>query len=305
MEQITAYINSNGELKEPEDSIITCYTRDEYEARKHFGRKHYAIKQQDEVDYNNAIVKGGNYIWHYYIPTERNFDNLNNPTISRLVYLATYVNNDNYISYDNGRILSRYQLQDLLNLDTSTFKRFLREAKKYNYLIEDETGFQINASIFGKGKLQKAKDQRAAKLFIYSTRFLYEHATIDSHRTLAYMYMILPYVNLTYNVLCENPWETDKTKISKISVDTLCAKLGLNVSHSKRFVNQLLKIQYPDKNGDKRGVLVAVRAAKNDVIKEYLCINPALYSVYANKERIAQMTGIEDIFLIKEEGDET
>lgn len=302
MDKVKAYVNENGELKEISDnSVIIHYTEKEYEVRKNYGRKHYSMKQQDETDYNKAIAKGGNYIWHYYIPTERNFDNLNNPTISRLVYLATYVNNDNYIAYDNGRILSRCQLQDLLNLDSSTFKRFLREAKKYDYLIEDEYGYQINTNIFGKGTLQKTKDQRAAKLFVYSTRFLYEHTTIDSHKTLAYMYMILPYVNLTYNVLCENPWETDKTKIHKMSIDMLCQKLGLDVSHSKRFVNQLLKIQFPDTNGDKRGVLVAVRAAKNDVIKEYLCVNPMLYSIYANKEKIAQVTGIEDIFLIKEE----
>lgn len=304
MERIKAIINDKGEVKEPpENSVVTCFSEEEYNSRKNYGRKHYAIKQQDESDYDNSISEGGSYVWHYFIPSERSFDNLNNPTISRLVYLATYVNKDNYIAYDNGQLLSRGQLQSLLKLGDTSFKSLLIEAKKYNYLIEDEQGFQINSNIFGKGKLQKAKDQRAAKLFIYSTRFLYEHATIDSHKTLAYMYMILPYVNLTYNVLCENPWETDKAKITKMSVDTLCAKLGLNISHSKRFVNQLLKIQYPDKNGDSRGVLVAVRAAKNDVIKEYLCVNPALYSIYANKEKIAQATGIEDIFLIKDVND--
>lgn len=300
MEKITAYINEKGEIKEPDDGVLTYYSQSEYENRKNFGRKHYAMKQQDESDYANNINEGGNYVWHYFVPTEPNFDSLNNPTISRLVYLATYVNGDNYIAYDNGRILSRCQLQDLLKLGDTAFKSFLKEAKRYNYLTEDEYGFKINTNVFGKGKLQKNKDQRAAKLFIYSTRFLYENTTIDSHKTLAYMYMILPYVNLTYNVLCDNPWETDKTKIHKMSVDMLCERLGLDISHSKRFVNQLLKIQFPDINGDKRGVLVSVRAAKNDVIKEYLCVNPMLYSIYANKEKIAQITGIEDVFLIKE-----
>ena len=300
MEKITAYINDKGEVKEPNNCVMTCYTEEEYESRKRFGQQRYKTKQQDGADYDCSINDGGNYVWHYFVPTERNFDNLNNPTISRLVYLATYVNKDNYIAYDNGRLLSRCQLQDLLGLESTAFKSFLKQAKKYNYLIEDDCGYQINPNIFGKGKLQKLKEQRAAKLFIYATRFLYEHATIDSHKTLAYMYMILPYVNLTYNVLCENPWETDKSKITKMSVDTLCSKLGLDPSHSKRFVNRLLEIQYPDMNGDKRGVLVAVRTAKNNVIKEYLCVNPAFYSVYANKDKITQLTETEDIFLIKE-----
>lgn len=305
MERITKFISdSTGEIKDIEDGVLTYYPQDEYERRKEFGKLRSKTKLQDEIDYENVVSEGGNYVWHYFVPAEHNFDSLNNPTISRLVYLATYINNDNYLSYDNGQLLSRSQLQSLLNLGDTAFKSFLRQTKRHNYLIEDDSGFQLNPNIFGKGKLQKVKDQRAAKLFVYSTRFLYEHATIDSHKTLAYMYMILPYVNLTYNVLCENPWETDKSKITKMSVDTLCAKLGLDISHSKRFVNRLLEIQYPDKNGDKRGILVAVRAAKNDVIKEYLCVNPAFYSVYANKDKIAQLTGFEDIFLIKEVTDQ-
>ena len=85
-----------------------------------------------------------------------------------------------------------------------------------------------------------------------------------------------------------------------MTVETLCEKLGLDVSHSGRFVNQLLKIQYPDRNGDTRSILISVKDTKNDKLREFLCVNPRLYSVFANKEKIMELTGLSNAFLIKE-----
>ena len=43
MERIKAIINDKGEVKEPsENSIITCFSEEEYNSRKNYGRKHYA-----------------------------------------------------------------------------------------------------------------------------------------------------------------------------------------------------------------------------------------------------------------------
>lgn len=301
MDDIQGYFGRNGEVTEKnENQIMRVYDREEYERLRRFGIKHFEMEKQDRQSYLDAVGDGGNYVWNYFVPEQNSYENVINATVTRLVYLATFINGDGYIAFDNGKIMSRNQIRDKLKLDESTFKRFLRDAKEAEYLDEDDTGFRITSSKFSRGKLAKEGNQRAAKLFIYSVRFLYEHATVTSHKTLAYLYLIMPYVNLTYNVVCENPLETDRTKVRKMTVVELCNKLGLDITHSTRFINQLLKIQYPDRYGDKRSILVSVKDSKNDELREFLCVNPNLYSVFADKEKIYQITGLSDIFMIEE-----
>lgn len=298
---VEAVVMKNGLVKPvQDDEVVNVQSQAEIDARREFGVKHFEIEKQDRKDFLSAVGDGGTYVWNYYVPLEANFSNIINPTVARLVYLATYINKDNYIAFDNGRIMTRQNIQEVLRLDNRTFMRFLKEARANNYLLEDDTGFRLPLDKFGKGTMTKDKNQVAAKLFIHSVRFLYENATVSSHKMLGYLYVIVPYINLTYNVLCENPLETDKDKVRKMTVETLCEKLGLDVSHSGRFVNQLLKIQYPDRNGDTRSILISVKDTKNDKLREFLCVNPRLYSVFANKEKIMELTGLSDAFLIKE-----
>lgn len=298
---IEAVVMKNGLVKPvQDDEVVNVQSQAEIDARREFGVKHFEIEKQDRKDFLSAVGDGGTYVWNYYVPLEANFSNIINPTAARLVYLATYINKDNYIAFDNGRIMTRQNIQEVLKLDNRTFIRFLKEARANNYLLEDDVGFRLPLDKFGKGTMTKDKNQVAAKLFIHSVRFLYENATVSSHKMLGYLYVIVPYINLTYNVLCENPLETDKEKVRKMTVETLCEKLGLDVSHSGRFVNQLLKIQYPDRNGDTRSILISVKDTKNDKLREFLCVNPRLYSVFANKEKIMELTGLSDAFLIKE-----
>ncbi len=298
---IEAVVMKNGLVKPvQDDEVVNVQSQAEIDARREFGVKHFEIEKQDRKDFLSEVGDGGTYVWNYYVPLEANFSNIINPTAARLVYLATYINKDNYIAFDNGRIMTRQNIQEVLKLDNRTFMRFLKEARANNYLLEDDVGFRLPLDKFGKGTMAKDKNQVAAKLFIHSVRFLYENATVSSHKMLGYLYVIVPYINLTYNVLCENPLETDKDKVRKMTVETLCEKLGLDVSHSGRFVNQLLKIQYPDRNGDTRSILISVKDTKNDKLREFLCVNPRLYSVFANKEKIMELTGLSDAFLIKE-----
>lgn len=301
VDDVEAIIRKDGEVVPlRDDEVVSVRKQSEVDARREFGVKHFEIEKQDRKDFLSAVGDGGTYVWNYFVPLEANFSDVINPTVARLVYLATYINRDNYIAYDNGRVMTRQNIQSILKLDDRTFMRFLKEAKANNYLSEDEKGFRLPLDKFGKGTIAKKKNQVAAKLFIHSVRFLYENATISSHKMLGYLYVIVPYISLTYNVLCENPLETDKEKVKKMSVEALCEKLGLDVSHSGRFVNQLLKIQYPDRNGDTRSILISVKDAKNDKLREFLCVNPRLYSVFANKEKIIELTGLSDAFLIEE-----
>lgn len=300
-EEVSAIVTKNSEVRDVgDDDVLIRYTRSEYESRKKFGMSHFEQEKKDRLSYLSAVSDGGNYVWNYFIPLEANFDKIINSTVTRLVYLATFINSSNYVAHENGKPMDRKQVQELLKLDDSTFKRFLRDAKENDYLVEDDVGFKLLPTKFGKGTIQKSDDQVAAKLFVYSVQFLYENATVASHKWLAYLYMIIPYVNLHYNVLCENPWESDKTKVCKMSVETLCEKLGLDPTHSSRFVNQLLKIEFPDRFGDTRSILVSVKGAKNSKIREFLCVNPALYSVYANKEKLMELTGLRDVFMLEE-----
>ena len=111
---IEAVVMKNGLVKPvQDDEVVNVQSQAEIDARREFGVKHFEIEKQDRKDFLSAVGDGGTYVWNYYVPLEVNFSNIINPTVARLVYLATYINKDNYIAFDNGRIMTRQNIQDI------------------------------------------------------------------------------------------------------------------------------------------------------------------------------------------------
>jgi hypothetical protein len=111
-------------------------------------------------------------------------------------------------------------------------------------------------------------------------RYLYENTTTKSHRYLAYLYRLIPYINASYNVFCSNPEETDRSKIKWLTAREMCTILGLDESNETRVVNTLFKLSFIDKNGDSRSVIKMLQDVKNGETRRFIAINPQFYQGY-------------------------
>ena len=86
-----------------------------------------------------------------------------------------------------------------------------------------------------------------------------------SYVNLGLLYDLIPHINFVTNTICENPYETDPTKLKKLNQKQICELLGI----SKPTFNRLLDMEYEGKV-----VFAEVRIKRK--FKSYL-VNPWVF----------------------------
>lgn len=71
-------------------------------------------------------------------------------------------------------------------------------------------------------------------------RKLYIMVQPSQHKHLGYLFKMLPYVNLEYNVLCHNPLESNLDDIQLMTVSEFCGAIGYDISNWHR-LNKIYK----------------------------------------------------------------
>lgn len=128
----------------------------------------------------------------------------------RMLHLALYMdlNNDGLLM-ENDKPLKRSGIAQIWGLkDPKQAGKFLKELVEVGFLEKEGQNFKISEGYHTMGHV--AKDQPFAKL--YQTK-IKDLATNTSPETLGLLYKIIPLVNMFTGTICENPFETDETKI--------------------------------------------------------------------------------------------
>lgn len=230
----------------------------------------------------------GKFFWSLYYPEEDYFMDVSDAVLSRIIYLMTYLPYDkNYLVIREDvtmpyRPMRKDDVQRVLGLTRQWFDNFWNSLMQTGIIAEQENGKLVVCDRFRRGKLgtRDKKDMSAMKIFDNCVRYLYENTTTKSHRYLAYLYRLIPYINASYNVFCSNPEETDRSKIKWLTAREMCTILGLDESNETRVVNTLFKLSFIDKNGDSRSVIKMLQDVKNGETRRFIAINPQFYQGY-------------------------
>ena len=161
------------------------------------------IKHKNQTDY--WFKEFGGYIHMSYTRNQLLFNELNisRPNISRIIYLATYIEynykEENLLvrkraNINNTKHLNKKDLKKLLKLSPNAFREFIKEMKELNLLYEVEDKFYLTDEYFSKGKCNFNKGEYA-RIFIKTTQMLYENCSPRQHKQLAYVYQLLPFLN--------------------------------------------------------------------------------------------------------------
>jgi len=138
--------------------------------------------------------------------------------------------------------LSLRELPMFMRLSESTARRFWREICP-KYAHEDEDGaIHINSSAIRLGKLSKGNGGYQ-KVHRDAFKSLYRKIPASKHRYIGYVLKLLPYINIEYNVLCENIFETDIEDMYPLSVKAFCKRLGYNYSAASRLIKEYEKLK--------------------------------------------------------------
>lgn len=162
----------------------------------------------------------GGHINMSYIKNELLYNelNLDSANISRIIYLSTYVDYNNregelfknklvYHGYRNKiEVMNKKDIKRILGLTDRTFDRFFKDVKENNLLIENEDGtFSLNEKYFCKGTIAKKdpyfKKGNYTRLYIDTTRKLYEGVKVSQHKPLADIFRLIPKLNYETNII--------------------------------------------------------------------------------------------------------
>lgn len=165
---------------------------------------------------------------------------------ARLIYLSSFLRYGTDCLYITQRTpMKLSDLQKVMGLSNATIRRFLEEVCP-SYLSADESGnLHINTSVFRRGALPK-KDRLGAyqKVYIEAVRNLYRATPISKHKQLGYIFLMLPYINIQYNMLCKNPYETDIACVEPLTVREFCNLIGHSYSTVARLREAYSRIRF-------------------------------------------------------------
>lgn len=217
----------------------------------------------------------GLFIWMLYNSEDGIFNNLTQSTITRLIYMSTFLGYDGYLVHDNYRTLKKEQLKSKIGVSDREFNSFWKEISIDNKIVyEENKRIFINKDVFMKGELPKKaiKNKDIIRLAVSGVRSLYENVdSIRSHKNLSYLFKIIPFVNKEWNIVCKNPKEKEREFIDYMTISEFCKAVGYDTSHARRLINALSLITF---NGQPALIYVTLDFNIN---KSKIVMNPNLY----------------------------
>ena len=207
---------------------------------------------------------------------------ISQPNIARLIYTSTYIDyNDREENVlikkrisEGKKYIDRKYLKKILKLSTKTFNSFMDEMIDKQLLFEANGKIYVSTEYFSKGKC-RFKDGTYTRLYINTTKSLYENCTVRQHRQLSYVYQLIPFMHFKNNVICKNPYEEDMCNVEKMNLKEICKLLGVDPTNSARLEKDLLKFNVTLQ--DHKYYLFSMVMVKTlDGMRDFFVVNPSV-----------------------------
>lgn len=265
----------------PMKEVHSYTTEEQYKIKVEKAKRQKELEEKKRADFLE-FSKYGNFIWNVYTVNEENFPNISPATITRLMFISTYLGYDGYLVDKNKNPLQKNDINVLLNLKKFEFYKTYNELTENNILIESNGVINLNREMFDKGALQDKDIMKLAndskyitRLYVDSIRKLYNSAFKESHKTLSYLFKIMPYINREYNVFCSNPLEKDLSKVRTLNIGDFCDRVKYNKKNARRLQRMLFDPVFQCRDE----VTSAIRCVEKDmnVLHDQIFINPNVY----------------------------
>ncbi len=241
-------------------------------------RKEEEIKKERRRSTNKPL---GDF---FFVPAKEQFADVAPETVTRLVYLNTFRLHGDMLMKTQRTPMKRKDLAEVLNVSKATASRFLKEVTP-RYLTENDNGLLFaNNDIFRKGKIKKLQYR---KFHVNGIRKLYEEAKRNNHRQIGYLFKLLPYINIEYNLLCYNPKETDIKRLELMSIVEFCKLIGYNIVHLNDLMYIYRNIWFTVNDRTERFCTITYDGTRNNNAK--ICINPRVIYCGSNYKKVGEL----------------
>lgn len=269
--------NSTGEVVETVTVVLPLgsksYTPQQqraYKEHKEKEAKRYAMKR------TNKELGSFNFV-----SVDNGFSDLRAATVARLIYLTTFSRQGSSILYKRANAPIKYNdLSKLMECSQKTIERFWAEVSpKYMY-INSENNIEINTNIIRRDKLFRYSGYWQ-RVYRNSVQKLFKAAT--NLNNIGYIFQLLEYVNVEYNLLCLNPEQTKLTEIKTLNIDNLCKIIHYDVTQKARLMRTLKKQTF-DVNGKQERLISFVDGG------DKIVINPRVIYSGSDFRKVAVLT---------------
>ena len=241
------------------------------------GSKKY--KKNDDNISRMSDELGGFYFMLYFENKELFDGRINEKQISRLIYLATY------LDYDNNRLVERRgrsneplfekDIKEKLKLDKRVYKEFIEEVVSKNLLTFQDDGIYLSERFFCKGKCPK-DGRKFSRVYISTVRQLYTQVNPKQHKTLSHLFKLLPFCDFEYNIITKHPNQEDslKYRMTREQVAELLNVKGETYKTlEKNFEDLVITV-----HGEEYYVMCSVIIKCGGQKKSFYAINPLLFN---------------------------
>lgn len=212
----SVYIDADtGEIIEPsEGGLFIPYS----ELLKHSKLpKHMRIRNSSDGSSSpTSLGSFTNFVYQRNRPIFSEVEKFKPAYISYLAYLSTYM------TYKNNIILkSPKSIYESLNIAKSTFSVFLSTMIKNGIILKEDDCLFLNQIFFFRGRVSGSLT--ATRLYHEGVRNLYR-----SNRdilTVSKIFLLIPYVNFEYNIVCSNKAEVELENIKPLSPMQISEKI--------------------------------------------------------------------------------
>lgn len=259
----------------------------------------------NQSEFKKYVSKQGGFIQMLFTQKEKlDLGNSDKATLSRLVYLSTFIDYNNRqenllvkrTRYKKLEPMNRKDIQKTLGLGDTAFKGFLKDTKDNGLLYEAEGKFYISDQFFTKGKNDISNSNYNdcyTRLFIKNIRDLYEGCKPREHKVLSNIFLLLPFIHVNTNIITmdsDSVFDDDVNPMSIVGIGELL-EIEDNKGNLKKLVHDLEKFRVTIE-GNEYKMFAWVRMSDCN----YFVINPRV--VYRGND-FEQMCWIADTYFFR------
>lgn len=219
----------------------------------------------------------------FFVREEYSKKELRPATKARLIYLATYLGYDGVLALSQRMHMQFKDLQSVLALSQTEVYNFWNEVKGTYIAKDKQNNLLMVGECFKRGKLDN-KHIQYKKLFTKAVRQLYRCTEPTKHKYLGYVFQMLPFVNVEYNILCHNPTEKDLDYIIPLSVNEFCTTIGYRVESRARLLKTYTKVRFPV--GEREEQFCSFVTDGTGIGEAKMFINPHILYMGSNAQKV-------------------
>lgn len=181
----------------------------------------------------------------FFLDTQNGFESIGPATAARVVYLGTFLKygTDN-LYRTRGTQMKKEDLPKILGVSEATAFRFLKEVSPQYVQVDDAGCLHLDSQTFLYGAMDiDSKPALYRKIYVDKVRELYKGTPTTKHKELGYIFSLLPYINMEYNILCKDIFEKDISEIEPLTLREFCQIIGHSFDTVQRLLNTYANIK--------------------------------------------------------------